>query len=156
MQNKQCSRSPFTKGVLFLSVFLWQYVDLGSSLLCVFFLLQAIRALLTTGAGNISYPGLLLSLSQDYGCNSNSIAVWDIAFCVGPMKLFLLIQGPFALNMPPLFLLKRDFRFNKKVCYLSFGIVFGRMTKLYSFRNPKKKKTCSMGFLFEIKIQLVT
>lgn len=125
---------------------------------CVcFFLLQAIRALLTAGAGNISYPGLLLSLSQDYGCNSNSIAVWGIAFCVGPMKLFLLIQGPFALNMPPLFLLKRDFRFNKKVCYLLFGIVFGRMTKLYSFRNPKKKqKRVVWGFLFEIKIQLVT
>ncbi|XP_068661141.1 uncharacterized protein [Aristolochia californica] len=50
---------------------------------------KAIRALLSSGAGSVSYAG--------------------------PMKLFLLVRAPTAFNLPQHFLPKRDFRYSKKV-----------------------------------------
>ncbi|KAG9457948.1 hypothetical protein H6P81_002456 [Aristolochia fimbriata] len=50
---------------------------------------KAIRALLSNGAGSVSYAG--------------------------PMKLFLLVRAPTGFNLPEHFLPKRDFKYSKKV-----------------------------------------
>ena len=36
-------------------------------------------------------------------------------FCLGPIKLFVLIKAPSSFNQPMHFLPKRDFRYNRKV-----------------------------------------
>ncbi|MCL7029586.1 hypothetical protein MKW94_006159 [Papaver nudicaule] len=57
---------------------------------------KAIRALISNGAGSVSYSG--------------------------QTKLFLLVKAPATLNMPLHFLPKRDFRFNKKIVPLMLRI----------------------------------
>lgn len=56
---------------------------------------RAIRALISSGAGSLSYTG--------------------------PTKLFLLVRCPCTLNLPLDFLPKRDFRYSKKVLFFSEG-----------------------------------
>ncbi|XP_006654186.1 uncharacterized protein LOC102710979 [Oryza brachyantha] len=57
---------------------------------------KAIRALISSGAGSLSYTG--------------------------PTKLFVLVRCPFTLNLPLDFLPKRDFRYSKKVIPLHMCI----------------------------------
>ena len=49
-------------------------------------------------------------------------------FCVGPIKLFVLIKAPSSFNQPMHFPPKRDFRYNRKVNrlrgHVEFIIVF--------------------------------
>lgn len=80
---------------------------------------QAIRALISSGAGSSSYAGFCADMSFLCQCKRviNSV-LKSFKLFAGPSKLFLLVKSSSTFNVPLHFLPKRDFRYGKKV--LSF------------------------------------
>lgn len=83
------------------------------SLLSLIVMYQAIRALISSGAGSCSYTGYLSVMLFRWKGYCHTLKQVFYPF-LGPTKLILFVKSP-TLNLPLNFLLKHNFRYHKKV-----------------------------------------